>query len=39
MAEDPDEMLHYAAFYLGLHLLLLIKDVLQKNKYNFKWNL
>ena len=30
--EDPDEMLHNAAFHLGLHCLLL-KNYIQGQKY------
>ena len=33
--EDPDEMLHTAAFYLGLHCLLRQKQSSKKENYNF----
>ena len=31
-SEDPDEMLHNAAFYLGLHRLNMVKKALQTQK-------
>ena len=35
-SEDPDKMLHYAVFHLGLHCLLLKKKInLQRKKYIF----
>ena len=36
--EDPDEMLHYAAFHPGLPCLLSQND-LKRKKYNFIWKL
>ena len=34
-SEDPDEMLHNAAFHQGLHCLLRQKPIFQRKKYNF----
>ena len=39
-SEDPDEMLHNAAFYLGLHRLNMVKKALQTQKsISFIYNL
>ena len=38
-SEDPEKMLHNAAFHQGLHYLQSSKNNLQKKKYNFSWNL
>ena len=36
-SEDPDEILHYATFYQGLHCLLIKTKTIFRERHNIIW--